>query len=111
MEVYLPFTHPRPIDFGESFSIVSRRIPVASTGSSGRPSVLANTLVDPPGRTARAVFELISPLAASFNVPSPPRTTTTSNPSLTDSRVKRVHGLAESSQRERPHDLRLKLSG
>ncbi len=40
----------------------------------------ANTLVDPPGSGASAHVERANPLAASFNVPSPPRTTTTSVP-------------------------------
>ncbi|MEZ5140201.1 MAG: hypothetical protein R2711_15940 [Acidimicrobiales bacterium] len=41
----------------------------------------AKTLVDPPGSTPRAVDVPASPLAASFTVPSPPSTTTTSTPS------------------------------
>ena len=42
----------------------------------------ANTLVDPPGSAARAVPVPARPLAASFMVPSPPSTTTTSVPSV-----------------------------
>src|SRR5262249_22155182 len=41
----------------------------------------AKTLVDPPGRGARAVVLPARPSAASLRVPSPPRTTTTSTSS------------------------------
>ena len=62
---YRPLTQPRPTDLGLALSMVSRRIPVAPTGSSGSPSVLAKTLVDPPGRTARAGKKGISIVIAS----------------------------------------------
>ena len=42
----------------------------------------AKTFVEPPGMAAIAVPESTKPLATSFNVPSPPSTTTMSIPSL-----------------------------
>ncbi len=51
--------------------------------------VRANTLVDPPGRGARAVSDPARPLAASLRVPSPPSTTTTSVPSWAAPRARR----------------------
>ena len=71
-------------------SRASRSCPTASTGSSGRPMMRANTLVLPPGRAARAVPVPARPLAASLSVPSPPRTTTTSMPSEAADRARRV---------------------
>jgi hypothetical protein len=62
---------------------------VASMGSLGMPMVRANTLVDPPGRTARAQSVPASPLAASFRVPSPPSTTTASVPVAAAPRARR----------------------
>ena len=46
------------------------------------PSIRANTLLDPPGRTVNGVDVPASPLTASLTVPSPPNATTTSNASL-----------------------------
>ncbi len=54
------------------------RCSVASTTSSGMPSVRQKTFVAPPGRQVSGVFEPARPLAASFTVPSPPKATTTS---------------------------------
>ena len=52
---------------------------MASTTSLGMPSILQNTLLEPPGRTVSGVPVSARPLAASFTVPSPPNATTTSN--------------------------------
>src|SRR5256885_8399513 len=52
--------------------------------------VRAKTLVDPPGRGARAVSVPARPLAASLSVPSPPMATTTSTPSLAAPWARRV---------------------
>src|SRR4029453_6919769 len=76
----------------ERLASASSSTPVASMGSLGRPIVRANTLVDPPGRGASAQAVRASPLAASFRVPSPPRTTTTSMPLAAAPRARRVAG-------------------
>ena len=50
----------------------------------------ANTLVEPPGSTASAVWVSAMPAATSLRVPSPPKATTTSTPRLAASWAKRV---------------------
>src|SRR4051794_12169340 len=79
---YRPFTVPSPMGSMLCLASASSSAPVASIGSFGNPIVRANTFVDPPGSGARAVSLPASPLATSFKVPSPPRQTTTSTPSL-----------------------------
>src|SRR3954447_9894242 len=79
---YRPFTNPSPTRSMRWFDSPSSSTPVASIGSFGSPMVRANTLVDPPGRGASAVFVPARPLATSLSVPSPPRHTTTSTPSF-----------------------------
>ena len=64
--------------------------PTAATGSLGSPIVRANTLVDPPGNTPRAVSVPAIPVATSFSVPSPPNPTTTSTLRRAASKAKRV---------------------
>src|SRR3954452_7421040 len=62
----------------------------AGTGSFGMPMIRPKTFVEPPGSTARAVLLPAIPLAASFSVPSPPNTATTSTPRDAASCAKRV---------------------
>ena len=52
--------------------------------------VRAHTLVEPPGSAVSGVLVPTRPFAASFTVPSPPKATTTSYPSLAASRQIRV---------------------
>ena len=87
---YRPFTTPSPT---RSMLFASRAGPsslAAATGSFGRPMLRANTFVEPPGRTASAVWLPATPVATSFTVPSPPNATTTSTPRLAASWAKRV---------------------
>ena len=75
---------PSPICRRRSAPIASISTEVASTGSLGRPSARATTLVEPAGTmpsrgTPGCTPSVSSPLTTSLTVPSPPRATTTSN--------------------------------
>src|SRR5438270_285832 len=85
-----PLAEPRPMRRREPRLRAASSWPVASTGSWATPMVRANTLVDPPGSTARPVSLPASPLAASLRVPSPPSTTTASAPALAASWARRA---------------------
>ena len=75
-----PFTVPSPTRENAVRCSDDSNVLVASTGSSGTPSVRAYTFVEPPGSGASACSVSASPSAASFSVPSPASTATTSKP-------------------------------
>ena len=85
-----PLTMPVSIRRGSKPSAIRSRCSVASTTSFGMPSIRQKTFVAPPGRQVSGVSDPISPLAASFTVPSPPNETTTSYPSAAASRQRSV---------------------
>ena len=85
-----PLTRPSPIGRMSPASMPPASRSTAATGSLGRPIVRANTFVEPPGSTPRAVSVPAMPVATSLSVPSPPKPTTTSTLRRAASEAKRV---------------------